>query len=130
MSFRWVLVIVAAFALMLTGCGGDKQGVATPTAKTSEKTAEDETVEEEAPLEQLDVSACADLYSAKLDLMLAGDSAEAQPPADVLSRFSPPAKVQEAIDHFVETGGVQFEDEDYDEMNDRIDNWASAVCPQ
>jgi hypothetical protein len=139
MSFRWFFVVIAGLALVLTSCGSDKAGVSTPTAKTSaekkadassEETSTEAEAADDAPLEQLSVPQCADVYSAKLDLMLASDAAEAQPPADVLSGFNPPAKVQEAIDHFVETGGVQFEDEDYDEMNTRIDDWASAVCPQ
>jgi PBP1b-binding outer membrane lipoprotein LpoB len=140
MSHRWIVAIVAAGALLLSGCGSDKVVITTPTAKTKaseskSKSSEAETTEEEpsteaAPGETLDPSACADLYSAKLDLILAGNAEEAQPAADTLSKFDPPADVQEAIDHFVEVGGVQFDDPDYNEMNGRIDEWSAAVCPQ
>ena len=40
-----------------------------------------------------------------------------------------PQRSREAIDHFVETGGVQYDDPDYDEYNGRIDAWVKAVCP-
>lgn len=86
MAHRWIFVVLAAFALLLTGCGSDKVVITTPTAKSSA--------------------------------------------ADTMAKFDPPADVQEALDHFVEVGGAQFDDPDYDEMNSRIDEWSSAVCPQ
>lgn len=143
MSQRWIVVLIAVFGLVLTGCGSDKAAVSTPTAKSSaeqsdsaeeaEDTAAESTEEEtasDAPLEQLSVPECADAYSAKLDLILAGNSDEAKPPADTLSGFNPPADVQEALDHFVDVGGVQFDDTEYDEMNNRIDEWLAQICPQ
>ena len=139
MSRRWIIAVFAAFALLMSGCGSDKVTIKTPTAKSSSESkpksseaesTEAETSAEAEPADTLDASACADLYSAKLDLILAGNSEEAQPAADTLSTFDPPNDVQEAIDHFVEVGGMQFDDADYEEMNTRIDDWSSAVCPQ
>jgi len=44
-------------------------------------------------------------------------------------RYNPPASALEAIDHFVETGGVQYDDPVYDEYNGRLDAWVRTVCP-
>ena len=85
--------------------------------------------EADAPLPTLDPDACVDVTAANLDLAVANNSEDAQRPADVFGRYDPPASVQEAIDHFVETGGVQYDDPDYDEYNGRIDAWVKAVCP-
>ena len=47
----------------------------------------------------------------------------------MFAQYNPPADVTEAIEHFVGTGGVQYDDPEFDEFNARIDNWIKEVCP-
>jgi hypothetical protein len=133
MSYRLSCAAVAVSALLGSGCSSNEPTI-TPTPATT--TASDPTApstapskEADAPLPTLDPDACVDVTAANLDLAVANNSEDAQRPADVFGRYNPPASVQEAIDHFVETGGVQYDDPDYDEYNGRIDAWVKAVCP-
>ena len=103
-----------AFALLLTGCGSDAEQPA-PDA---------------APKNTLDARACADLTTANLDLATAQTGEDARTAADVLGAFTPPADVQEAIDHIVAAGGVKFDGADFDLFNDHIDPWVRDVCPE
>lgn len=135
MSHRWIVAIVATVALLLSGCGG-KVTVTTPTPKSSsekstsqESTSEDETSTGAEPQETLDPSACTDVTGANLDLAVATSAEDAQKAADVFAKYNPPPDVQEAIDHFVQTEGAQFDDPDFDKYNSRIDNWVKAICP-
>lgn len=70
-----------------------------------------------------------DVTSANLNLAVADNAEEARAAADVIAGFNPPASVIEALEHFVATGGVQFDDPEFNEFNSRIDNWVKAVCP-
>lgn len=136
MSYRWIYATIAASALVLSGCSSGKVTVITPSAKptssaaaSSEAPSSEESTEAEAPQQTLDPDACVDVTSANLDLATANDSASAQKAADTFDKYSPPAPVQEAIDHFVQTKGVQFDDPKFDEFNKRIDDWVKEVCP-
>jgi hypothetical protein len=33
------------------------------------------------------------------------------------------------VDHFVGTGGAQFDDPEYDKYNNAIEGWVKQVCP-
>ena len=55
---------------------------------------------------------CVEVTGARLDIILAANAEEATPPADILKKYGPPPPVVEAIDHFVEVGGIQFDDPD------------------
>jgi hypothetical protein len=46
-----------------------------------------------------------------------------------MEKYNPPADVKAAIEHFVETGGAQFGDPDYDKNNKLIDDWVKQICP-
>ena len=41
----------------------------------------------------------------------------------------PPPKAKDAIEHFVETGGAQFDDADYSKFYDALKAWVHEVCP-
>lgn len=140
MSYRWVLAVVAAFVLLASGCGSKAPTVVTPTAKPSSPSSSAETssqeptsaesTQAEAPQATLDPDSCVELTSANLDLAVAKNAADAQKAADKFGKYNPPAPVQEAIDHFVGTKGIQPGDPDFDEFNKRIDDWVKQVCPQ
>ena len=133
MSYRLSCAAVAVSALLASGCSGNEPTTThTPATTTAPDAPVPSTVpskEAAAPLPTLDPDACVDVTAANLDLAVANNSEDAQRQADVFGRYDPPASVQEAIDHFVETGGVQYDDPDYDEYNGRIDAWVKAVCP-
>jgi predicted small lipoprotein YifL len=136
MSYRWVLAVVAALVLLVSGCGSKTPTVVTPTAKpsssaekSSEKPTSEESTQAEAPQETLDPDSCVEVTSANLDLAVATNAADAKKAADKLGKYNPPASVQEAIDHFVGTEGVHSDDPDFDELNKRIDDWVKQVCP-
>jgi hypothetical protein len=140
MPYRLSCAAAAVSALLASGCSSNEPTNPAPATTTASEATEPPTVpsrapstapskEADAPLPTLDPDACVDVTAANLDLAVANNSEDAQRPADVFARFNPPASVQEAIDHFVETGGVQYDDPDYDEYNGRIDAWVRAVCP-
>lgn len=138
MSHRLTCAAVAVFAFLAPGCASNEPTIGDTPATTAAseadagqsptKDAAPSTVADPPP-QTLGPDACVDLTAANLDLAVADNAEEAQKPADVFGRYDPPASVQEAIDHFVETGGVQYGDPDYDEFNSRIDEWVKAVCP-
>jgi hypothetical protein len=39
------------------------------------------------------------------------------------------SNAQDAIEHFVQTGGAQFDDPSYKKFNDALDKWVHQVCP-
>lgn len=136
MSHRWIVAVVAAFALLLSGCGGSKVTVNSSTAKSSaekssseESTSQEPTSTQAGPQETLDPSACTDLTGANLDLAVATTAEDAKKAADIFAKYNPPPDVQEAVDHFVGTEGAQFDDPDFDKFNTRIDEWVKVVCP-
>jgi hypothetical protein len=136
MSHRWIVVVIAGLAMLLSGCGGGKVTINSSTAKSSaekspseESTSEADTSTEAQPQETLDPSACTDVTGANLNLAIATTAEDAKKAADVLAKYDPPPDVQEAIDHFVGTNGAQSDDPDYDKFNSRIDDWVKAVCP-
>lgn len=136
MSHRRIVAVIAAVALLLSGCGGSNVTSNSPTAKSSaetsssdESTSEEHTSTEAEPQETLDPSACTDVTGANLDLAVANTAEDAQTAADIFAKYNPPPDVQEAIDHFVGTEGAQFDDPDYGKFNSRIDDWLKGICP-
>jgi PBP1b-binding outer membrane lipoprotein LpoB len=136
MSHRRIVAVIAAVALLLSGCGGSNVTSNSPTAKSSaetssseESTSEEHTSTEAEPQETLDPSACTDVTGANLDLAVANTAEDAQKAADIFAKYNPPPDVQEAIDHFVGTEGAQFDDPDYGKFNSRIDEWVKGICP-
>lgn len=113
MSPRWRIAAVAAFALLLTGCGNDAQPSSPDAADTT-----------------LDANACAELSSANVDLATATSTDEARAAADVLDKYNPPADAKEAIDGIVAAGGVKFDGSDFTTISERIDPWVQKVCPE
>lgn len=133
---RWTSAAVLALALAASGCG--KQTEVTPTQTSSSSASPSSTpspsasasTAADAPQGTLEPNDCFDVAQANLDLSLASNSEEAQKAADVLTKYGPPGPVQEAIDHFVATGGPHIsDDEQTQEFNDRIDQWVQQVCP-
>ncbi|WP_319447509.1 MULTISPECIES: hypothetical protein [unclassified Mycobacterium] len=136
MSHRWIVTVVAAFALLLAGCGGSKPTTNSPssssssdTSSSAESTAAEASAPAAAPQAPLDPSACTDVTGANLDLAVAKNTEDAKKAADIFAKYNPPPDVQEAIDHFVSTQGAQFDDPDYEKFNTRIDEWVKVVCP-
>lgn len=140
MSPRWILAATAA-VLLASGCANDEPTDAAPSGQTSASSSaaspgqepDAGSVEESsaplAPQAPLGSEGCMDVTSANLSLAVADNADEARAAADVFARFSTPASVTEALEHFVGTGGVRFDDPDFDEFNSRIDEWVTAVCP-
>ncbi|MEZ0352189.1 hypothetical protein [Mycobacterium sp. pR1184] len=46
-----------------------------------------------------------------------------------MEKYNPPAKVKDAIEHFVTTGGAHFDDPDYTKNNKLVSDWVKGVCP-
>jgi len=142
MSRRAILAAVAASLLMIAGCSSEEptsnppseQPTASPSAPTPGQerpgtgTAEETSVDL-PPQAPLGAEGCIDVTGANLNLAVADNAEEARAAADVFARFGPPDSVTEALEHFVETGGVKSDDPQFDEYNARIDAWVKAVCP-
>lgn len=98
--------------------------------ETSAAASEDPSSEAAAPPSApLDSSSCVDVTGASLDLSAAMNPKDARTAADTLEKFDPPAEAKTAIEHFVTTGGAQFDDPDYDKSNKALDDWVHQVCP-
>lgn len=127
------LLIAAASAVLLVGCSGSpKITQVPPKASSSSEATTEETSSEQAAgsaSEPLDSEQCLEVSEAHLDIIVASDAAEATPPAEKLKAYDPPDSVIEAIDHFVETGGIQFDDPDATTFTDELDSWIAEVCP-
>ena len=115
MSYGRIVTVAAALALVLTACGSDADA---PTST------------EAAGAATLDSAACANLTDANLDLATATSGEQARAAAGVFGEYSPPADVQDAVDHIVEAGGVKFDGPDFDLVTDHIDPWVREVCPE
>ena len=98
----------------------------TSAAATGEETAP---AEPQTPVETLDAGACVDVTGANLNLASATNHDDARKAGDTFEKFNPPAHVHNAIEHFVETNGAQFDDPDYDKYNKQIDEWVEQICP-
>jgi hypothetical protein len=142
MHCRLPLIAAVAAAVFASGCSNDKSATpssaeptsASQSAQTSAATAAPAVTSpaEEpaaAPVATLDGSSCVDITGANLDLAVATNTDAARAAADKFAKYHPPADVTAAVEHFVSTGGAQFDDPDYDRYNSVIDNWVKQVCP-
>lgn len=141
-SSRWILIATTALLLTAAGCSSDEPASTVPSGQTSDSASQPTPGQEPAepgpaeqgsadlgPLPPLDSKGCIDVTSANLDLAVATNADQARAAADIIAGFRPPASVAEALEHFVGTGGVHFDDPDFSEYNARIDGWVKAVCP-
>jgi hypothetical protein len=144
MLSRVLLSTVVATAVLASGCSGSKSAApgtavtATKSSTTQAQTGESAspTAAETSPAEtaapagpKLGGDACVQITGGNLDLATATNSQDARKAGDTMEKYDPPADVKAAIEHFVETGGAQFDDPDYDKNNKLIDDWAKQVCP-
>ncbi|MBJ8340158.1 MULTISPECIES: hypothetical protein [Antrihabitans] len=134
MSRRWIAIAGLAAALMVPGCSADEK-TGSPVAESSKTSSaastssEDESASDDEAVTPLDLNGCVEVTDANLDLFVATTKEDAQKAADVLESYDPPASAKAAIDHFVETGGIQFDDPDYDKYNDAMEKWIDQLCP-
>jgi hypothetical protein len=61
--------------------------------------------------------------------MAATSKDDARKAGDTLEKYNPPGDVKDAIEHFVGTGGAQFDDPDFDKYNKQVKAWVDQVCP-
>ena len=134
--------VVGAAALMLVGCSSPKvtirppASVTTTSAAAAQSTAAEPTEASPAPPAddaggtRLDGEGCLAVTQANLDLSAASNTQDARTAADILEKYSPSQSAQDAIEHFVQTGGAQFDDPDYKKSNDALDKWVHQVCPR
>jgi hypothetical protein len=105
-------------------------GTTTTTSASATASAPSSTeTTEAAPTTTLDTSQCVEVTGANSDLLSASDKDAARKAADTLETYSPPAAVKEAIEHFVSTGGIHFDDPDFTKYNAALSDWVKAVCP-
>jgi hypothetical protein len=144
MLSRVLLTAVVATAVLAPGCSGSKSTapstVVTGTKSTTTQAQTGEsaspTAAETSPAEtaapagpKLGGDACVEITGANLDLATATNNQDAHKAGDTMEKYNPPADVKAAIEHFVETGGAQFGDPDYDKNNKLIDDWVKQICP-
>jgi hypothetical protein len=132
-----LVAVAGAAALILAGCSSPKVTFITPTPATNTSTvAAQPTESSSAPTDddaagtRLDGEACVEVTQANLDLSAASNAQDARTAADVLEKYTPSASARDAIEHFVQTGGAQFDDPGYKKFNDALDAWVHQVCPR
>jgi hypothetical protein len=137
MPNKWRIAVAGAAALVLAGCSSPKVTFITPTSATKTSTAAAQSTESSSPPSaddasgtRLDGEACVAITGANLDLSAASNAQDARTAADTLEKYEPPQSAQDAIEHFVETGGAQFDDPSYKKFNDALDKWVHQVCPR
>ena len=125
-------------ALILVGCSSPTPTIPTPASTAKKSTQADHSTEslypptpsvDDVASAQLDGEACVEVTGANLDLAVASNAEDARVAADTLDKYEPPRSVQDAIEHFVESGGAQFDDPSFNEYNDAIEKWVHQVCP-
>lgn len=137
MPNKWRIAVAGAAALVLAGCSSPKVTFITPTSAAKTSTAAAQSTESSSPPSaddasgtRLDGEACVAITGANLDLSAASNAQDARTAADTLEKYEPPQSAQDAIEHFVETGGAQFDDPSYKKFNDALDKWVHQVCPR
>jgi hypothetical protein len=132
--YRWMVVAIASAALAVSGCSTSKPTVPTPAASKPSPSAaspspQASSSETAAAGEPLGGNACVEITQANLDLATATDADAAHKAGDAFEKYDLPAPVKEAVEHFVGTGGAQFDDPQYDKYNNAIESWIKQVCP-
>jgi hypothetical protein len=104
MAQRWWFAAIIVTAALMAGCSGGKSTTSAPSTTQSGT-------------------------KSNADLLAANDKDAARKAADTLEKYNPPAKVKDAIEHFVTTGGAHFDDPDYTKNNKLVSDWVKQVCP-
>ena len=132
-----LVVVAGAAALVIAGCSSPKVTYITPSSATQTSTVAAQATEsssaptaDDAGGTRLDGEACVEVTQANLDLSAASNAQDARTAADVLEKYTPSASARDAIEHFVQTGGAQFDDPGYKKNNDALDTWVHQVCPR
>lgn len=74
-------------------------------------------------------TSCVEITQANVDLATAKGPDDARKAGDAFEKYDLPDDVKEAVEHFVSTGGAQFDDPNYDKFNNAIEVWIKKVCP-
>lgn len=135
---RRLVATAGAAALTLVGCSSPTPTIPTPASASKTSTLARQSTESSSAATAstvntvnapLDGGACVEVTGADLDLAAASNTEDARTAADTLKKYQPPPPVQDAIEHFVGTGGAQFDDQDFNQYNDAIEKWVHQVCP-
>ncbi|MUL76860.1 hypothetical protein [Mycolicibacterium sp. CBMA 226] len=137
--YKELMVATAIAAVAITGCSTTKQvTVGSPKsasstsapASTAQASGSDSGASDTAtPAARLDASACVEITQANLDLAVASNSDAARTAGNTFEKYDLPGDVKDAVEHFVSTGGAQFDDPKYDKFNKAIESWIKQVCP-
>ncbi|MDT5064523.1 MAG: hypothetical protein QOK02_678 [Mycobacterium sp.] len=137
--YRWIVVASASFAVLVAGCSTTKPVIPTPAASKPSSSANSSAPQTssspadsspaEGSVEPLGGDACVEITQANLDLATATDAAAAKKAGDAFEKYDLPGPVKDAVEHFVGTGGAQFDDPDYDKYNNAIEGWIKQACP-
>jgi hypothetical protein len=144
MPYRVLVSVVAATVVLASGCSSNKptlpshpsttksspaQASASPSAEQTAPPAEAAPGADQGPATKLDGDACVAVTGANLDLATATNHDAARKAADTFEKYDLPSDVKDAVEHFVDTNGAQFDDPDYDKYNKLIDDWVKQSCP-
>lgn len=139
MFHKWVSALIVPVAVLAVSCSSADQAPSSSTASASRSastttasgstSAQPTSTAASSAAGTLDAEGCVAVTGANLDLATATNSEQARKPADVLAKYNPPPEVTEAVDHFVQTGGAQFDDPDFEKYNSILENWIKQVCP-
>ena len=132
--FRKLVFATTIVAVTVTGCSTTKQ--ITPSASKSASSSsaaasssQASSSDSGAPATKLDSSSCVEITQANLDLATATNADAARTAGNAFEKYDLPTGVKDAVEHFVSTGGAQFDDPDYDKFNNAIEGWIKKVCP-
>lgn len=131
--YRWTVVAMMSATLIVSGCSAAKPSVPTPAATKPSSSAAAPSQDSSSPAadaaEPLGSDACVEITQANLDLATASDQDAARKAGAAFEKYDLPEPVKDAVDHFVGTGGAQFDDPQYDKYNNAIEGWIKQVCP-
>jgi hypothetical protein len=132
-----LVAVAGAAGLLLAACSSPKVTITPPTSATSTSVVAAQPTEsssaptvDEAGGTRLDGEGCVAVTQANLDLSTASNTQDARTAADILEKYTPSESARDAIEHFVQTGGAQFDDPGYKRFNDALDSWVHQVCPR
>jgi hypothetical protein len=132
-----LVAVAGAAVLVLAGCSSPKITITPPTSATNTSAVAAQPTEsssaptvDDAGGTRLDGEGCVEVTQANLDLSAASNTQDARTAADILEKYTPSASARDAIEHFVQTGGAQFDDPGYKRFNDALDSWVHQVCPR
>ena len=132
--YRKLVFATTIVAVTITGCSTTKQIMPNASKSSSSSaaaasTSQASSSEASAPAAKLDASSCVEITQANLDLATASTADAARTAGNAFEKYDLPADVKDAVEHFVGTGGAQFDDPKYDKFNNAIEGWIKQVCP-